>query len=159
MAIQVSSIAELQRVMMEETQRAMIKTEEDMIEIIERRIDKEVYQTYTPKFYKRTYSLKGSLNTGTYEPDSKRIRSYINHDPYYAKWYSVKDGEKFEDVPTVVSLGRYGTFNGVGYDGQIHHLNPSGTKWGEPRWYMYMTDKEYMDALSWKLPSNVTVHY
>ena len=162
MAIQVSSIAELQRVMMEETERAMIKTEDDMLDIISRRIDKEVYQAYKPdpnNGYQRTYGLRSSLNTGTNAIDTEHIESYINHDTNYANWYSVKDGAKFDEVPWVVSMGMYGTFNGVGYDGQMHHLNPSGTKWGQSRFYMFMTEKEYMDALSWRLPSDCTVHY
>jgi hypothetical protein len=159
MAIQVSSIEELKRVMMEETQRAMIKAEDNMLEDIGERINKEVYQAYTPKVYKRTGALKSSLNTGTYEVNSERIRSYINHDTDYANWYSVKDGKKFNDVPKMVSFGWYGTFNGVGYDGQMHHLNPSGTKWGKSRYYMYLTDREYMDMLSYHLPYSCRVHY
>lgn len=159
MIIQVSSIAELQRVIMEETQRAMIKTEDDMVMIIGDRIDKEVYQAYTPNSYNRTGDLKSSLDTGTCVWSPQRIQSYIRHDPYYANWRSVKYGTKFSSVPEVVSYGGYGTFNGEGYDGQRHTLNPSGTQWGKPRYYMYMTDREYMDALSWRLPSCCTVHY
>lgn len=159
MAIQVSSIEELEKVIMGQVREAMRKTEDDMTEIIGRRIDTNVYQAYTPRFYNRTYGLKSSLNTGTYHMDDKRIRSYINHDPYYANWYSVKDGEKFDEVPYVVSLGRAGTFVGEGYDGEFHTLVPNGKPWGRSRYYMYMTDREYMDALRWQLPSGVTVHY
>jgi len=160
MAIQVSSIEELKRVMMEETQRAMIKAEDNMLEDIGERINKVVYQAYTPKVYKRTGDLKSSLNSGTYEVNSERISSYVNHDPYYANWYSVKDGARFEDVPLVVSMGYcWGTFNGIGYDGQMHHLNPSGTPWGKGRYYMYLTDREYMNMLSYHLPYSCRVHY
>jgi hypothetical protein len=159
MAIVVSSIAELQRVMMEETQRAMIKTEDTMLEDISERINKEVYQAYTPKVYERTGDLKRSLNSGTYEVNPQRIRSYVNHDPNYANWYSVKDGTRFEGVPDVVSFGYYGTFEGVGYDGQMHRINPNGTAWGKPRYYMYLTEREYMDALSWHLPYSCRVNY
>ena len=159
MAIRISSIEELKRVMMEETQRAMIKTEDNMVMDIGEQINKEVYQKYTPKVYQRTGALKSSLNVGTYEVSPERIRSYVNHDTDYADWYSVQDGSKFSGVPEVVSFGYYGTFNGEGFDGRIHHLNPSGTAWGKPRYYMYLIDREYMDSLSWHLPSSCRVYY
>ena len=158
MAIQVSSIAELEKVMIDKVREAMYDTEVNMAETISERINENVYQAYRPKFYNRTYSLRSSLNTGTYDVSATKIRSYINHDPHYASWYSVKDGEKFDEVPYVVSFGRAGTFVGEGYDGEFHTLVPSGA-WGRPRYYMYMTDREYMNALSWHLPSSVTVHY
>jgi hypothetical protein len=52
MAIQVSSIEELKRVMMEETQRAMIKAEDNMLEDIGERINKEVYQAILSFMYR-----------------------------------------------------------------------------------------------------------
>ena len=152
MAIVVKSIDELHRVMMQQAKKAMQHTEDNMTEIIGERIEKNVYQAYTPTVYERTGGLKSSLTTETYSLGANRVRSLINHDPTYANWYSVQDGSKFEDVSEVVSFGSYGTFNGIGHDGYMHHLNPAGTRWGKPRFYMYMGTQEYMEALEWNLP-------
>lgn len=176
MAIQVSSIAELERVMMEQIHEAMKDSEDDLIDEIKQSIDEVVYQAYQNPHqkYKRTYSLKETLrsNPASSKYNSKRATIAISHDKTQSDWYSVKSGNHYYNVPERVVEGSYGTFNGIGkatpysQDGERHNINPSASdsqKWSKPRDYMKHAEEKlegdgYLNkCLARHLPSHMKI--
>ena len=168
MGRQVSSIAELQQVMMEETKKAMDKSSNDLIDEIKQSIDEVVY-SYDPIRYERSDDLKESLelneNASSCTSDSASIT--IQHNLNKTHWFSVKNGNNVQYIPEIVTEGKYGIFKGEGifaHGSEYHDIDPRfGTSWSKPRDYMKHA-KEKLDGggylnrcLSPYLPSYVTV--
>ena len=164
MSIQVSSIEELKEQMMSIVGNAMVRVERSVKDEIKNNIDKTVYEAYTPKQYQRTFKLRDSVEADTEYVNSRKVTTRVYHDVFgnSKKWYSVHTGNEISAIPEIVSYGRYGTFKGVGYDGQYHNINPRATTWGKPRYYMAMATGDYMDIIACQLEIegyNILVHY
>lgn len=162
MAIQINSMAELEEVLMRETFKAMVKTEDTLVSELKEKVDKEVYDAYTPDRYKRTGALRESIEVDTYGTNYNNTKATItvHHNRDKAKWFSVKDGSDYDYVPETVSLGKYGTFVGQGidaYGSDMHDIRPRNKRWSKSRPYMNLTEKEYMNILSGGLPSNAYI--
>lgn len=133
MGIIVSSIAELEAVMMAEVANAFKKSENDLIEEIKQSIDETVYN-YKPDRYERSGDLKNTLEAKTVQTSM-----VVSHNTDKASWFSVKDGSSRKDIPEIVTYGAYGTFVGEGVDahgGIYHKIIPSLQEWAKPRDYM-----------------------
>jgi hypothetical protein len=168
MAIQVSSIAELQRIMMEQVHEAMKDSENDLIDEIKQSIDEVVY-SYNPVRYDRSEDLKNTLELD--DAQSKlgigTASITINHNKKKANWFSVKDGSKYNYVPETVVNGKYGAFKGEGifaHGSEYHDIDPKyGTSWSKPRDYMKHTQKKLENGgyltrcLSPHLPPHITI--
>lgn len=136
MTMQVSSIAELEQLMISETQKAMDASSNDLIEEIKQSIDEVVY-SYSPVRYGRTHALRESLesHSGGGGGDASLL---VNHNTGNAGWFSVKDGSGISTIPEIVTYGGYGTFVGWGeyaHGNAWHNINPSGA-WAGARDYM-----------------------
>lgn len=166
MAIQVSSIAELQRVMMQQVQEAMDKSADSLIDEIKQSINETVY-SYQPDTYKRSKDLQKTLEIDpSVSGNSTQASIRVQHNTSKAGWFSVKDGQGRFDIPEIVTYGAYGTFVGKGieaYGRTYHTINPSGTEWGKPRDYMQHAEDKldnggYLNrCLRPHLPSYVTI--
>lgn len=140
MAIVVSSIAELKRVMMEQVHEAMERASDDLIDEIKDSIDTVVYD-YNPRRYERTESLKKSLRLNPQQSKHNIVRATItiDHDKNSATWASVKSGKRYRYAPETVTYGKYGTYVGEGADGEYHKIlpdEPENKVWSKPRDYM-----------------------
>ena len=166
MAIQVSSIAELQQIMMQQTQEFMNKSADNLIDEIKQSIDETVYD-YNPVRYDRTKGLQNSLEADpSVSGGGSQASIRIQHNTSGGNWFSVADGQGRFDIPEIVTYGAYGTFRGTGIDahgGDYHDINPSGTAWGKARDYMQHAEDKldgggYLNrCLSPHLPSYVTI--
>ena len=168
MSIQVSSIAELQQVMMEETKKAMDKSSNELINEIKQSVDEVVY-SYSPVRYDRTHQLRETLEVDNSQSvsDGTQASIVINHNTGKAGWFSVKDGQGRTDIPEIVTYGGYGYFYGEGldvYGSSFHNINPSvGRSWSKSRDYMKHAEEKldgggYLNrCLSPYLPSYVTI--
>jgi hypothetical protein len=139
MAIVVSSIAELQRVMMEQVKEAMDESVEDLKDEIKESIDEVVYD-YQPERYERTKTLKDSLAQIGSSLTTRSASITVGHDTSQMDYFSVQDGSRRIDIPEIVTYGAYGTFKGQGvyaYGSDYHDIDPSkGREWSKPRDYM-----------------------
>lgn len=139
MAIQVSSIAELQRVMMEQIQEAMDNTSHWLINEVKDSVNKTVYEAYTPSQdgYDRTETLINSIDITDTQGSNRYYSITIGHQPSY--WHSIGQGV-IDYVPQIVHNGKVGTFIGFGEDQngvyRHHYIVPNGTPYGKPRPYM-----------------------
>lgn len=170
MAIQVSSIAELERVMMEQTQKFMEKSSNKLINEIEQSIDETVY-SYNPDRYKRTKQLQKTLRLDKQQSTSglKKASIVVNHNTDNAVWFSVGSGKLRKDIPEIVTYGAYGTIKGRGiyaYGSDYHDINPSleqSKEWAKPRDYMKHAEEKlegygYLNrCLQSHLPSYVII--
>lgn len=166
MAIQVSSIAELQQVMMQQTQEFMDKSADNLIDEIKQSIDETVY-SYPKTTYNRSKDLQNTLEVDpSVSGGAIQASIRVQHNTSNASWFSVKDGQGRFDIPEIVTYGAYGTFVGKGIEAHgrsYHEINPSGTEWGSPRDYMQHAEDKldgggYLNrCLSPHLPSYVTI--
>lgn len=167
MAIQVSSIAELQKVIMEQIQECMEKSSDNLIGEIKQSLDETVYN-YEPDPYIRTYQLKDTLELDESQSTTSNIRAsmVVNHNTDNAVWFSVANGKIRKDIPEIVTYGAYGTFVGKGiyaYGRDEHTINPSGQDWSKPRDYMKHAEEKlegygYLNrCLSPHLPPHITI--
>ena len=168
MAIVVSSIAELERVMMEETQKFMEKSSNKLINEIGQSIDETVYN-YKPDRYIRTKQLKKTLRLDKQQSMSglRKASVAVNHNTDNAVWFSVGSGNIRKDIPEIVTYGAYGTIKGCGinaYGSDYHDIDPSrGGEWAKPRDYMKHAEEKlegygYLNrCLQPHLPSYVTI--
>lgn len=168
MAIQVSSIAELERAMMKETQKFMEKSSNKLINEIKQSVDETVY-SYKPDRYKRTKQLKKTLRLDKQQSMSglRKTTIVVNHDTDNAVWFSVGSGKLRKDIPEIVTYGGYGTIKGRGiyaYGSDYHDINPSrGGEWAKPRDYMKHAEEKldgdgYLTrCLQPHLPSYITI--
>lgn len=168
MAIQVSSIAELQRVMMKQVQEAMEKSADSLIDEIKQSIDETVYN-YEPVRYIRTNQLKDSLELDESQSSlsSTQTSITVKHNTNNALWFSVANGNIRKDIPEIVTYGAYGTYKGRGvyYNGSSYHnIDPlQNRKWGKSRDYMAHAEEKLKNGgylnrcLSPHLPSHITI--
>lgn len=167
MAIQVSSIAELQRVMMEQIQECMEKSSDNLIGEIKQSLDETVYN-YEPDRYIRTNQLKDTLELDESQSITSTTQAsmVVNHNTDNAVWFSVANGEIRKDIPEIVTYGAYGTFVGQGvyaYGSDEHTINPRGQVWSKPRDYMKHAEEKlegygYLNrCLSPHLPPHITI--
>lgn len=167
MSRQVSSIAELQQVMMEETKKVMDKSSNELINEIKQSVDEVVYN-YSPVKYDRTHQLRESLEVDNSQSvsDGSQASIVIHHNTSNGGWFSVADGQYRMDIPEIVTHGAYGTFYGEGIEAhgvKYHTIDPNGTEWGKERDYMKHAEEKldgggYLNrCLSPYLPSYVTV--
>ena len=137
MAIQVSSIAELQRVMMEQVKDAMENTSHWLINEVKDVVDKTVYDAYNPDVYDRTDTLINSIDITDTKGSNRYYSLTVGHQPSY--WHSIGEGV-IDYVPYIVHYGKTGTYVGMGENqhGQYvyHSIQPKGTPYGRPRPYM-----------------------
>jgi hypothetical protein len=166
MAIQVSSIEELKRVMMQQTQEFMNKSADNLIDEIKESIDETVY-SYQPDTYNRSKDLQNTLEADpSVSGNDTQASIRVQHNTSKAGWFSVKDGQGRFDIPEIVTYGAYGTFVGEGIEAhgrKYHTINPKGTEWGKPRDYMQHAEDKLDNGvylkrcLSSYLPSYVTI--
>lgn len=168
MAIQVSSIAELEKVMMEQIQEYMEKSSDNLIDEIKQSLDETVYN-YKPDRYIRTYQLKDTLELDESQSTTSNTQAsmVVNHNTNNAVWFSVANGEIRKDIPEIVTgQKKYGTFVGQGvyaYGSDDHTINPLGQDWSKPRDYMKHAEEKlegygYLNrCLSPHLPSYITI--
>ena len=167
MAIQVSSISELQRVMMAQVQECMEKSSDNLIEEIKQSLDETVYN-YEPDRYIRTNQLKDTLELDESQSITSTTQAsmVVNHNTDNAVWFSVANGEIRKDIPEIVTYGAYGTFAGQGvyvYGSDEHTINPRGRVWGKPKDYMKHAEEKlegygYLNrCLSPHLPPHITI--
>lgn len=165
MAIQVNSIAELQKVMMDMVEDAMDDTSDFLVDKTREIIDKTVYDVYKPKYYHRTNYLRDSVDIIDFERSNKRYSMTIGHNKDNFDWFSI--GEHTIDyVPEIVTYGKYGTYRGYGTDQmgiwRYHDTTPSGS-YSKPRPYMDKTVKAlksnntYLNQLKSNINSNVEI--
>ena len=137
MAIQVSSIAELQRVMMEKVNQGMQKTEDFVIDETKDAVNKTVYQQYSPDPYKRTFALRDSIQVTERYSGIGGCGMTVGHNGT-ASWFSIGNGS-ISNVPSIVTNGNYGTFIGMADDQfgnyRYHDTTPLGS-YSKPRRYM-----------------------
>ena len=137
MAIQVGSIAELQRVMMQQVQEAMDNTSHWLINEVKDNVDKTVYDAYSPDVYDRTDTLMNSLDITDTQRSNRYYSMTIGHQPSY--WHSIGQGA-INYVPYIVHYGKVGTYVGMGEDQhghyRYHDTSPNGRAYGRPRPYM-----------------------
>lgn len=164
MAIQVSSIAELQRAIMQQVSQGIQKTEDYLINETKDTINEVVYKAYTPDKYKRTYVLRDSVQVTNRRQGMNSYGVTIGHNDT-ANWFSIGEGITY-DTPSIVTYGTYGTFIGMADDQfgtyRYHDTTPDGT-YSKPRRYMDVTVEKleqgdkYLQHLANILGSNVTV--
>lgn len=149
MAIQVSSIEELQKVIMERVKQGINNTENYLINETQKTIKKEVYDKYkNPKRrYKRTYTLRDSVQVTNRNNGTFHYGITIGHNQT-ANWFSIGDGITY-DTPYIVTYGTYGTFIGMA-DNQFgiyryHDTTPNGS-YSRPRPYMDITVEKLKDG-------------
>ena len=176
MAIVVKSIAELQRVMMEQVHKAMEESSDELINEIQDSVDEVVYKAYqnSEMTYERTKSLQKTLrsNPADSKHNTQRATIAIDHDKKQSDWYSVKSGNHYYNVPERVVNGHYGTFTGIGKatpysaDGQKHNIVPNARhnhQWSKPRDYMKHAEEKlegygYLNkCLVRHLPSHIKI--
>lgn len=137
MAIQVSSIAELQRVMMQQVQEAMDNTSHWLVNEVKDTVDKTVYDAYNPDVYDRTDTLMNSLDITDTQRSNKYYSMTVGHQPSY--WHSIGQGV-INYVPYIVHYGKVGTYVGMGENQHGHYVyhntSPNGRAYGRPRPYM-----------------------
>ena len=139
MAIQVSSIAELQSVMMRQVQEAMDNTSQWLISEVKDVVDKTVYDAYTPVTdgYDRTDTLINSIDITDIQGGYRYYSMTVGHQPSY--WHSIGQGV-IDYVPQIVHSGKVGTYEGMGENQHgeyvYHHIDPNGQAYGKPRPYM-----------------------
>jgi hypothetical protein len=137
MAIQVSSIAELEMVMMQQVQEAMNNTSQWLINEVKDVVDKTVYDAYTPDVYDRTDTLINSIDITDTQDGYRYYSMTVGHQPSY--WHSIGQGA-IDYVPQIVHSGKVGTYEGMGENqhGEFvyHHIDPRGKAYGRPRPYM-----------------------
>jgi hypothetical protein len=142
MAIQVSSITELQQVMMDLVGEAMDDTADWVIEETKKMVDKEVYDAYDPEVYHRTNYLRDSIDVVDLSRSSRHYSMTIGHDKDGLDWWSISE-HTINYVPTIVTYGRVGTYVGYGDDQfgnrRYHNIDPKGKSYGRPRPYMDRT--------------------
>ena len=140
MAIQVSSIAELQQVMMQQVKEAMQRTEYYVLAQTKTTIDKEVYNKYQPNTYYRTYYLRDSVDVVDRNSGRNYYSMTVGHQPQ-ADWFSIGE-HTIKYVPEIVTYGKYGTYIGYGLDQfgnmRYHNTTPNGA-YSKPRPYMSKT--------------------
>lgn len=170
MAVTVSSIEELQKVMMQQVHEAMEKSSDELINEIQKSMDEVVY-SYKPSYYSRTYSLKKTLESDYKKSYWNHLKAsiLIHHNKFgdNAEWTSVKSGNHYRNVPETVTQGKYGTFYGVGADEEYHNINPNTRNalltWSKPRDYMKHAEEKlggdgYLKrCLKPHLPSHITI--
>lgn len=164
MAIIVSSIAELQRVIMEQVNQGIQNTESYLINETKDTIDEVVYQQYTPDKYQRTYTLRESIQITNRHRSANSCGVTVGHNDT-ANWFSIGEGLTY-DTPYIVSEGKYGTFIGMADDqfGNyiLHNTTPKGT-YSKPRRYMDATvnkltqGNRYLQHLAHTIGGNVRV--
>ena len=137
MAIQVSSIAELQKVMMQQVQEAMDNTSHWLLNEVKDTVDKTVYDAYSPTVYGRTNTLINSIDITESQGSNRYCSITVGHQPSY--WHSIGAGA-INYVPHIVHYGKTGTYEGMGenqYGHYVYHsIHPKGTPYGRPRPYM-----------------------
>lgn len=139
MAIQVSSIAELQKVMMQQVQEAMDNTSHWLLNEVKDTVDKTVYDAYSPKIdgYERTKTLINSIDITNTQGSNRYYSMTVGHQPSY--WHSIGQGV-IDYVPHIVHYGKVGTYIGMGEDQhgnyRYHDTSPNGRAYGKPRPYM-----------------------
>ena len=164
MVIQVNSIAELQRVMMEQVSQAMQQTEDFVIEETKDAVNQTVYQQYTPDRYKRTYALRDSIQITERYRGAGGCGMVVGHNGS-ASWFSIGEGTT-SDVPSIVTNGNYGTFVGMADDQfgnySWHDTTPKGS-YCKPRNYMeeavqsLMAGNKYLQHLVAKIGNGATI--
>lgn len=164
MAIQVSSIAELERVMMEQVMQGIQDTEDFLINETKDAVDKTVYQQYQPNKYQRTYTLRDSIQITNRHKNLNNCGVTVGHNDT-ANWFSIGDGITY-DTPYIVSEGKYGTFVGWADDqfGNyiLHNTTPKGS-YSKPRRYMdeavqsLKSGDKYLKYLVATMGSGVTI--
>ena len=164
MAIQVSSIAELQRVMMQQVSQGIQKTEGYLVDETKNTIDEVVYKKYTPKKYKRTYTLRDSVQITQRHNGMNNCGVTVGHNDT-ASWFSIGDGVTY-NTPSIVTNGTYGVFIGMADDqfgNYIYHNTTPNKIYGRPRRYMDATvnkleqGNKYLQHLANTIGNNVTV--
>lgn len=169
MAIQVSSIAELQREMMKQVKSAMKAESDWLVDYTKDMVDKTVYDTYTPvnNGYERTGKLKDSVDITKTKDTGNSYSMTVGHNLKGVYWHSVADYRKV-GVPYIVHYGKVGTYKGMGYDqygtpNVYHNINPVGEVYGRRRPYMDYTVKAlktsdlYLKKIASNLGSGVTI--
>lgn len=137
MAIQVSSIAELQRVMMQQVMQGIQDTEDFLVNEAKDAVNETVYKQYDPDKYKRTYVLRDSIQITNRHSNLNNCGVTVGHNDT-ANWFSIGDGITY-DTPSIVTYGKYGTFKGWADDqfgNYILHNTTPKIAYGKPRRYM-----------------------
>ena len=145
MAIQVSSIAQLQRVMMQQVKSAMKAESDWLVDYTKDMVQKTVYDVYNPEVYERTGQLKDSIDVIQTKDAGVSYSMTVGHNLKGVYWHSVADYRKV-GVPYIVHYGKTGTYRGVGYDQHgayptYHNIDPRGKVYGRRRPYMDYTVK------------------
>ena len=167
MGIRISSFAELQQVIMQQTQEFMDKSVDNLIDEIKQSIDETVYSYQPVVRYNRSKDLQNTLEADpSVSGNGTQASIRVQHNTNNASWFSVKDGQGRFDIPEIVTYGAYGTFRGEGVEahgGSYHDIDPSGTAWGKERDYMQHAEDKldgggYLTrCLSPHLPSYVII--
>lgn len=166
MAIQVSSIAELQRAMMKQVKSAMKAESDWLVDYTKDVVQKTVYDVYDPE-YERTGQLKDSIDITQTKDMGVSYSMTVGHNLKGVYWHSVADYRKV-GVPYIVHYGKVGTYRGVGYDQHgnyptYHNISPRGKIYGNRRPYMDYTVKAlktsdlYLRKIASNLGSGVTI--
>ena len=167
MAIQVSSIAELQRVMMKQVKSAMKAESDWLVNYTKDIVDKTVYDVYDPEVYERTGKLRDSIDIVKTKDGGNSYSMTVGHNLRGVYWHSVADYRNV-GVPYIVHYGKTGTYRGVGYDQHgnyptYHNISPRGKIYGSRRPYMDYTVKAlqtsdlYVKKIASNLGSGVTI--
>lgn len=165
MAIQVSSISELQKVMMSMVKSAMKSESDWLVNYTKDIVQETVYDAYEPDMYDRTFQLKDSVDIVKTKASVDSYSMTVGHNLKGIYWHSVKDYHKV-GVPEIVTYGKYGTYIGGGYDQYgnytYHDITPNGT-YSRPRPYMDKTveklksNDEYLEHLAQNINANVDI--
>lgn len=163
MAIQVSSIAELQRMMMQQVQEAMDNTSHWLINEVKDSVDKTVYEVYDPKVYDRTNTLINSIDITDTQRSNRYYSMTVGHQPSY--WHSIQQGS-INYAPQIVTYGKYGTYIGMGENQHgeyvYHNTTPRGA-YSRPRPYMddavqsLKTRNKYLNHLVANIGNGATI--
>ena len=166
MAKQVSSITELQQLMMQMVEDAMDDSADWVVKETKEMVDKVVYIAYTPKVYCRTDYLKDSIDVVDMSRSRRHYSMTIGHNKDGLDWWSISE-HAINYVPTIVTYGAVGTYVGWGDDQfgrrRYHNIQPKGKAYGRPRPYMDRTvetlksGNKYLNKVVANLGVNATV--